>query len=71
MEYYFPKDIMEFENHFGIEIWEQMTKKYNQMISEEKREIFKLELTVKKKKEKYNKIEKIYLKMKHDEYDED
>jgi len=41
------------------------------MISEEKREIFKLELTVKKKKEKYNKIEKIYLKMKHDEYDED
>jgi len=23
MEYYFPKDIMEYENIFGIDIWEK------------------------------------------------
>ena len=71
MEYYFPKDIMEYENHFGIDIWEKMTEKYSKVLGKEKKEVYKANFTRKEKKQKYNKLEIWYLKLKLKELDDE
>jgi len=50
MEYYFPKDIMEYENHFGMDVWEKMTGKYSQVLGKVKKEVYKIDFTRKEKK---------------------